>query len=113
VNRSVELSVSKLFEPSREPGTRLETVLKEIVAVNERRRIDRTAGLELHEAAAKVDLVACARRGQCVGLMQGEKLVDSRMGKDSLQPGHAKFPGLYQASVIGNEPGNPLALGIR
>ena len=70
-NRSLELSVAKLFEQGREPGARLEAVPDEVVAGDQRRRIDRAGRLELEVAAAVVDLLALAERGQRVGLMQG------------------------------------------
>src|SRR5262249_22577329 len=73
---TIELSVPGLFKQERQPGAGLQSVLEEVVAVDQRGRIDRAGRFELEVAPDVVDFVALAERGECVGLMQGEELVD-------------------------------------
>ena len=51
VDRSFELGVAKLLEQGREPRARLEPVADQVVAGDQRRRIDRTGRLRLEVAA--------------------------------------------------------------
>ena len=55
---SIELSVAKLFEQGRELRARLEAVADQVVAGDQRRRIDRARRLRLQVVAAVVDVFA-------------------------------------------------------
>ena len=112
VDRSFELSIAKLLEQGRESRAGLEAVADQVVAVDQRRRIDRTGWLGLQVAAAIVDFFALAERRQRIGFVQGEELFDSRSGQDSLELRLAEIAGLSQILVMGDEPGDSLAFGV-
>ena len=69
-------------------------------------------GLVPQVVLAVVDVRGVAGRGQGVGAVQGQQLVDPGLGEDPLELRLAQPLGLAEILMILDQPGDPLALGV-
>src|SRR5208283_4380823 len=108
----LELRFSDRLQDYGKMGTRLQTVAHQVVACQERRRVDRAGRLVLDVISTVIDMLGVARGSQGVGSVQRQELVDPGLGQHSLELRLAKFLGLSQVLMKSDQPGDPLALDI-
>ena len=93
-------------------GTRLQTVVHQVVPCQQRRRVDRAGRLVLEVIGTVIDMLGIARGSQGVGSVQRQQFVDPGLGQHALELRLAKFLGFSQVLMKSDQPGDPLALDI-
>ena len=109
---AIELGFANLIQDDRELRSRLEAVPDQVMTGDQRRRIDGSSRLKSQVILAVVDVLGIARRRQRVGAVKRQELVDSGLRQDPLELRLAQLLGLAQVLMVGDQPGNPVALGV-
>ncbi len=109
---AVELRLADLVEDRREIRAGLEAEPDQVVSRDQRRRVDGAGRLGGQVIPAVIHVLGIARRRQCVGAMKRQQIIDARLGEDPLELRLAKFLGLAQILMKGDEPGGSLTLEV-
>ena len=108
-----ELQVANLFKDLGKLCPGLEPETHQVVARNQRRRVDRPGRLDLQIVITIVYVLGIARRRQRISPVKRQQLVDPRFRQDPFELRLAQFLGPVQKMMKSNEPIDTIAFRVR